>query len=194
MLKSAIISSLLFGASALAFAAPVAYQVDPTHTATVFSWNHLGFSHPSANFKDIRGVIHYDAQKPSNSSVNITIPVNSVNTNVPLLDSKIQDAEWFDVAKHPNITFKSTKVEPLDGKRLKVTGNLTFKGIAKPVVLVAKLNHMGVHPMVKKPAIGFDATTHFKRSDFGMTDLIPSVSDRIDIKITTEAIANGKVF
>ena len=105
-----------------------------------------------------------------------------------------EGTEWFDVAKHPNITFKSTKVEPLDGKRLKVTGNLTVKGIAKPVVLVAKLNHMGAHPMVKKPAIGFDATTHFKRSDFGMTDLIPSVSDRIDIKITTEAIANGKVF
>ena len=61
-------------------ATPVDYKIDPTHTATVFSWNHFGFSTPSANFTDIQGVIKVDNAKPANSSVEVTIPLSSVNT------------------------------------------------------------------------------------------------------------------
>mgnify|MGYP003617214713 FL=1 len=70
----------------LSLAKPVAYQIDPTHTATVFSWNHFGFSTPSANFSDIQGTINVDNAKPANSSVNVTIPLSSLNTNVKALD------------------------------------------------------------------------------------------------------------
>ena len=73
-------------ASSVTLAAPVDYKIDPTHTATVFSWNHFGFSTPSANFTDIQGVIKVDNAKPSNSSVDVIIPISSVNTNVPALD------------------------------------------------------------------------------------------------------------
>lgn len=78
-------------ASTVTLAAPVDYKIDPTHTATVFSWNHFGFSTPSANFSDIQGVIKVDNAKPANSSVNVTIPLSSVNTNVPALDKEFQE-------------------------------------------------------------------------------------------------------
>lgn len=174
-------------ASSVTLAAPVDYKIDPTHTATVFSWNHFGFSTPSANFSDIQGVIKVDNAKPANSSVNVTIPLSSVNTNVPALDKEFQEEAWFNAAKYPNITFKSTKVETKDKKHFKITGDLTVKGVTKPVVLDAVLNKQGEHPMAKVPAIGFNATTSFKRSDFGLGNYVPNVGDKITVNITTEA-------
>ncbi|MFX9001396.1 YceI family protein [Acinetobacter baumannii] len=176
-------------ASTVTLAAPVDYIIDPTHTATVFSWNHFGFSTPSANFSDIQGVIKVDNAKPANSSVNVTIPLSSVNTNVPALDKEFQEEAWFNAAKYPNITFKSTKVETKDKKHFKITGDLTVKGITKPVVLDAVLNKQGEHPMAKVPAIGFNATTSFNRSDFGLGNYVPNVGDKITVNITTEATA-----
>ncbi|EPK1749456.1 YceI family protein [Acinetobacter baumannii] len=176
-------------ASTVTLAAPVDYKSDPTHTATVFSWNHFGFSTPSANFSDIQGVIKVDNAKPANSSVNVTIPLSSVNTNVPALDKEFQEEAWFNAAKYPNITFKSTKVETKDKKHFKITGDLTVKGITKPVVLDAVLNKQGEHPMAKVPAIGFNATTSFNRSDFGLGNYVPNVGDKITVNITTEATA-----
>jgi len=176
-------------ASSVTLAAPVDYKIDPTHTATVFSWNHFGFSTPSANFSDIQGVIKVDNAKPANSSVNVTIPLSSVNTNVPALDKEFQEEAWFNAAKYPNITFKSTKVETKDKKHFKITGDLTVKGITKPVVLDAVLNKQGEHPMAKVPAIGFNATTSFNRSDFGLGNYVPNVGDKITVNITTEATA-----
>ena len=174
-------------ASSVTLAAPVDYKIDPTHTATVFSWNHFGFSTPSANFSDIQGVIKVDNAKPANSSVNVTIPLSSVNTNVPALDKEFQEEAWFNAAKYPNITFKSTKVETKDKKHFKITGDLTVKGVTKPVVLDAVLNKQGEHPMAKVPAIGFNATTSFDRSAFGVGAYVPNVGDKITVNITTEA-------
>ncbi len=176
-------------ASSVTLAAPVDYKIDPTHTATVFSWNHFGFSTPSANFTDIQGTIKVDNAKPANSSVEVTIPLSSVNTNVVALDKEFQEEAWFNAAKYPNITFKSTKVETKDKKHFKITGNLTVKGVTKPVVLDAVLNKQGEHPMAKVPAIGFNATTSFNRSAFGIGNYVPNVGDKITVNITTEATA-----
>ncbi|ENW03759.1 YceI family protein [Acinetobacter beijerinckii] len=176
-------------ASSVTLAAPVDYKIDPTHTATVFSWNHFGFSTPSANFTDIQGVIKVDNAKPSNSSVDVIIPISSVNTNVAALDKEFQEEAWFNAAKYPNITFKSTKVETKDKKHFKITGDLTVKGVTKPVVLDAVLNKQGEHPMAKVPAIGFNATTSFDRSAFGIGNYVPNVGDKITVNITTEATA-----
>lgn len=176
-------------ASSVTLAAPVNYKIDPTHTATVFSWNHFGFSTPSANFTDIQGTIKVDNAKPANSSVEVTIPLSSVNTNVPALDKEFQEEAWFNAAKYPNITFKSTKVETKDKKHFKITGDLTVKGVTKPVVLDAVLNKQGEHPMAKVPAIGFNATTSFNRSAFGIGNYVPNVGDKITVNITTEATA-----
>lgn len=176
----------------LSLAKPVAYQIDPTHTATVFTWNHFGFSTPSANFSDIQGTINVDNAKPANSSVNVTIPLSSLNTNVKALDEHLKTADFFDAAKYPNITFKSTKVQALGKNKYKITGNLTVKDVTKPVVLDAVLNKQGIHPMTKAEAIGFNATTSFNRSAFGVGAYVPNVDDKITVNITTEASVPAK--
>ena len=168
-------------------AKPVDYKIDPTHTATVFTWNHFGFSTPSANFSDIQGTISVDNAKPADSSVNVTIPLSSLNTNVAALDEHLKNADFFDAVKYPNITFKSTKVQALGKNKYKITGNLTVKDVTKPVVLDAVLNKQGEHPMTKAQSIGFNATTSFNRSAFGVGAYVPNVGDKITVNITTEA-------
>jgi polyisoprenoid-binding protein YceI len=169
------------------FAKPVTYTIDPTHTATVFKWDHFGFSTPSGNFSNIQGKIVVDNDKPAHSSVNVIIPLASLNTNVTALDEHLKGADFFDAAKYPNITFKSTKVQAVAKNKYKITGNLTIKNVTKPVVLDAVLNKQAEHPMAKVPAIGFNATTSFKRSDFGVGAYVPNVGDKITVNITTEA-------
>ena len=191
-LKALTLGLVVASAATFAIAKPVAYQIDPTHSATVFSWSHFGFSTPSANFSDIQGTINVDNEKPAASSVNVTIPLSSINTNVAALDKHIQGAEFFDAAKYPNITFKSTKVETKDKKHFKIMGDLTIKGVTKPVVLDATLNKQAVHPMTKLPAIGFNATTSFNRSAFGVAAYVPNVGDKITVNITTEASVPAK--
>ena len=191
-LKALTLGLVVASAATFAIAKPVAYQIDPTHSATVFSWSHFGFSTPYANFSDIQGTINVDNEKPAASSVNVTIPLSSINTNVAALDKHIQGAEFFDAAKYPNITFKSTKVETKDKKHFKIMGDLTIKGVTKPVVLDATLNKQAVHPMTKLPTIGFNATTAFNRSAFGVAAYVPNVGDKITVNITTEASVPAK--
>ncbi|WP_269915001.1 YceI family protein [Acinetobacter sp. HY1485] len=186
-MKKLVLGLGLVASSFMVNAAPVAYKIDPAHTATLFSWNHFGFSTPTANFTDIQGTINVDEAQPEKSSVNVTIPVSSVNSNVTALNQEFQKADWFDAQQYPTITFKSTKVETKDKKHFKITGDLTVKGITKPVVLNAVLNKKGVHPMTKAQAIGFNATTSFNRAAFGIGKFVPNVSDKITVNITTEA-------
>ena len=176
----------------LSMAKPMTYTIDPTHTATVFTWDHFGFSTPSGNFTDIQGKITVDNDKPEKSSVQVTIPLSSINTNVKVLDDHLLKADFFDAEKYPTITFKSTKVETRDKKNYKITGDLTIKGITKPVVLDAVLNKQAEHPMAKVPAIGFNATTSFDRSAFGVGAYVPNVGDKITVNITTEATVPGQ--
>ena len=184
-----VISTALIAASSTSMAATTDYQIDSKHTATLFSWSHFGFSNPTANFNDVQGVISVDDKHPEKSSVSVTIPVKSVDSHVEALDKEFLTDAWFNEAKYPNITFKSTKVQTKDKKHFKITGDLTVKGVTKPVVLNATLNGKGEHPMAKKQAIGFNATTSFKRSDFGIAQYVPAVCDEIKVNITTESLA-----
>lgn len=170
-------------------AAPVTYQLDPSHTMVLFSWNHFGFSNPTADLGIGKGTLVFDAADPAKSSVDVTMPLAKLDTHVSALDEHLKKPDFFDAAKYPMVTFKSTKVEALGGDHFKVTGNLTVHGVTKPVVLDATLNKSGQHPMLKVPAIGFDATATIKRSDFGVGAYVPAVSDEIQIRITTEAHA-----
>ncbi|MGN5619531.1 YceI family protein [Acinetobacter sp. Brlt_5] len=190
--KALVLGLAVTSVATAALAKPVAYQIDPTHTATVFSWDHFGFSTPSGNFSNIQGTINVDEKQPEKSSVNVTIPLNSLNTNVKALDEHLMAADWFDAAKYPTITFKSTKVETQDKKNFKITGDLTVKGVTKPVVLDVVLNKQGPHPMTKAATVGFNATTSFDRSAFGIAGFVPNVGDKITVNITTEASVAAK--
>jgi polyisoprenoid-binding protein YceI len=187
MIRRLVLASALALASAPAFAAT--YTLDPGHTQVVFSWNHFGYSNPTAQFGKIDGTLEFDAANPTKSSVKVTIPLASVNSNVEKLNEHLQGADFFDSAKYPDAVFKSTKVEKgASENQLKVSGELSLHGVTKPVVLDVTVNKVGEHPMRKAPAAGFDATATIKRSDFGISTYVPMVSDDIKLRITSEAI------
>ncbi|WP_180027761.1 YceI family protein [Acinetobacter sp. YH16032] len=190
--KTIALSAVVLSVATVSFAKPVEYKIDPTHTATVFTWDHFGFSTPSGNFSDIQGTIKVDNEKPANSAVNVTIPLSSINTNVKALDEHLLKPDFFDAEKYPNITFKSTKVQPNGKNKYKITGDLTIKNVTKPVVLDAVLNKQAEHPMTKAQSIGFNATTSFDRSAFGVGAYVPNVGDKITVNITTEASVDNK--
>jgi polyisoprenoid-binding protein YceI len=176
----------LLGAAVSAQAAPVTYKLDPDHTMVLFSWNHFGYSNPTADLGLSDGTLVFDEQHPAQSSVQVTLPLARLDTHVPALDEHLKKPDFLDAGKYPTVTFKSTAVQPLGGNKFKVTGNLTVHGVTRPVVLDATLNKIGPHPMSKAQSIGFDATASLKRSDFGVGAYVPSVSDDITIHITTE--------
>lgn len=177
----------LLGAAVSVQAAPLTYKLDPNHTMVLFSWNHFGYSHPTANLGLGEGTLVFDEQHPANASVEVTLPLADLDTHVPALDEHLKKPDFLDAEKYPVVTFKSTEVQPLGGNRFKVTGNLTVHGVTRPVVLDATLNKIGPHPMTKAPSIGFDATASIKRSDFGVAGYVPNVGDELSIRITTEA-------
>ncbi len=184
-LKYLVLAGLL-GVAVSVQAAPVTYKLDPNHTMVLFSWNHFGFSNPTADLGLGEGTVVFDEQHPADSSVEVTLPLAGLDTHVPALDEHLKKPDFFNADKYPVVTFKSTAVQALGGNRFKVTGNLTVHGVTRPVVLDATLNKVGPHPMTKAPSIGFDATASLKRSDFGIGAYVPNVSDEISIRITTE--------
>ena len=176
----------LLGAAVSVQAAPVTYKLDPSHTMVLFSWNHFGYSNPTADLGLSEGTLVFDEQHPAQSSVQVTLPLARLDTHVPALDEHLKKPDFLDAGKYPTVTFKSTAVQPLGGNKFKVTGNLTVHGVTKVVVLDATLNKSGPHPMSKAQSIGFDATASIKRSDFGVGAYVPNVSDAVNIRITTE--------
>lgn len=164
------------------------YQLDPTHTDVLAQWTHFGFSQPSAHFGISEGTLVYDAADVSRSSVQVTMPISGINSFVAKLDEHLASGDFFDAGKFPNATFKSTSVAAAGTNKLTVTGDLTIKDVTKPVTLDVTLNGAGEHPMLKKQAIGFTATTAIKRSDFGVGAYAPNVSDDVQLRITTEGV------
>ena len=188
-MRKTLLVAALFAFAGSAFAAPVTYTLDPNHTNVLASWNHFGFSNPSINFGQVDGTLVYDAENVSNSSVQATLPLTGLSALADQFYDHLTSDKWLDATQFPNATFKSTKVEAAGEGKLKVTGELTVKGVTKPVVLDVNLNKAGEHPMTKVPAIGFDATATVKRSDFGVGAYAPMVSDEVTLRITTEATA-----
>ncbi len=150
---------LLIAALALA-SAPVfatTYTLDPNHTQVQFVWNHFGFTNLTGQFGKIEGTLDFDAADPSKSSVTATISIDSVNSNVKKLDGELLGADYFDAAKFPTATFKSTRVEKgATPDQLKVTGDLSVHGVTKPATLDVTVTKVGDHPMRKAPAAGFE--------------------------------------
>ncbi|WP_324780823.1 YceI family protein [Thiobacillus sedimenti] len=177
--------------AATAFAAPVTYVIDPTHTQPRFEYNHFGYSNQVHSFDKTSGTIVYDAQAKT-GSVDVTIDATSVNTGYALLNQHIQDEDFFDTAKYPTITFKSTAVKFQGDKVVAVDGNLTIKGVTKPVTLTVTSFQAMPHPIMKKDAIGANAVTHIKRTEFNMGKYAPYVSDDVTLEIPVEAVAVGK--
>jgi polyisoprenoid-binding protein YceI len=166
------------------------YDIDPSHSEVVFGWNHFGFSNPTARFDKIEGSMLLDKADLTKSSISVSLPLESLDTHVAKLDEALKSPDFFDAAKYPTITFKSTRVDRVGENRLKITGDLTVHGVTKPVTLDAKVNKIGIFEIpgvITAHAAGFDATTVIRRSDFGVTKYVPAVSDEIPVRITLDA-------
>ncbi len=170
-------------------AAVTTYTLDPNHTYVLWHINHFGFSNPAGKWI-ANGTLVLDKDKPQNSKVNATILVSNMVTGLPELDKHLKTDLFFNTDKYPTATFVSDKVTVTSKTSAKVHGLLTVHGIAKPVTLNVKLNSIAISPITNKETAGFSAFTTLKRSDFGITTLLPGLSDDVKIEIEAEGIAN----
>jgi len=187
MIRRTLLSSALLLASASVLAAAQKYDIDPNHTYVTFTYDHFGFSNPVGKLEKFSGDLQLDTADLTRSSISITFPLDGLHTGVAKLDDDLRSPGFFDAAKYPDITFKSTKVEKAGANGLKISGELTVHGVTKPVVLSTKINKVGEGPMGKGPSAGFEADTTVKRSDFGVDKLAPGVSDEVHVHISLDS-------
>jgi polyisoprenoid-binding protein YceI len=151
-----------------AAAATSNWQIDPMHSAAQFSVRHMAISTVRGGFSNVKGTVVVDEQNISKSTVNITIDVTTVDTREPDRDKDLKSDKFFDAAKFPTMTFKSKNVEQVSPGKLKVTGDLTIRGVTKEVVLDVD----GPTAPVKDPwgyqRAAASATTKINRQDFGV--------------------------
>jgi len=171
-----------------ALAAPLTYAIDGSHTFPRFSYLHFGYSTQLSSFSKTTGKVVYDPQAQQ-GLVDIVIHTKSVNTGFADFNGHIQGEEFLDTTKYPEATFKSTKVVFEGEKPKSIEGQLTIKGVTKPVTLTVTSFQAAPHPMMKKPTIGANAFTVIKRSEFNAGKYAPYVGDEVRIDIAIEAIA-----
>lgn len=178
---------LSVAAAAPALAAPETYVADSTHTFSRFSYSHFGYSTQVSRFNKNSGTVVFD-KVAKTGAVDIVIDTKSVDTGFDTFNEHIQGEDFLDTAKYPTATFKSTKVVFEGDKPVSVEGNLTLKGVTKPVTLTVTSFQAMPHPMLKKDAIGANAWTVVKRSEFNADKYAPYVGDEVRIEVAIEAI------
>lgn len=181
-LKALAAAALLLLSSA-ASAAP--YTFDPTHTQVRFDWIHTAGVTLSGYFTKYDGTIDLNFADPVKSSVDVTLDVSGLWTGVPKFDEHLLSPDFFDGAKFPTITFKSTKAVKTGKTTGKLIGELTVKGVTKPITF----NVVATSKFEKAKRLGFMATAKVKRSDLGLGLYAPHVPEAVTIVIATEVLA-----
>jgi polyisoprenoid-binding protein YceI len=173
------------------------FKIDPTHASVTWRVSHMGLSNYTARFTKVDASLTFDPAKPEAAKLTASIDPMSVRTDFPFVEKEnfdktlAESAKWFDANVAKTITFASTAVKMTGAKTADVTGDLTLRGITKPVVLKVTFNGgMASHPFTKKPAVGFSATGMVKRSVFGMTANIPMIGDEVALLIEAEMLGS----
>ncbi len=185
--------------SSAALAIPAgAYEGDPTHTSVTFKISHFGLSFYTARFARVSSKVMLDVDKPEASSVAVEIDARSVRTDFPFpeqtdFDKEIgTDSRFLDGNTHPVIRFVSSKIVVTGEDTADVMGDLTLRGVRKPVVLKATLNGaVASHPLRKVPMFGISAVTTISRKDFGLTIYEGALGDEVTVLIESEYAKAG---
>lgn len=187
MKRPAFVAAFAALMTALPAAAQVeTYTIDSRHTFPSFEVMHFGMSLQRGTFTKTSGKISVD-KAARTGSVDVTIDAASVSTGEAKLADHLRNQDFFNVAAHPNVTFKGTKFN-FDGDKVKsVDGELTMLGVTKPVTLTAQHFNCGNHPMNKKAMCGAEFTTTIKRTEWGMKYAVPAVADDVLLRINVEA-------
>lgn len=168
-------STLWFAVAAVLLAAPAfaadKFDIDASHSQAGFTVRHF-FSKVPGRFNEVSGTIQLDEKNLANSSVEVTIPVSSINTENERRDNHLKSADFFDLEHFPNITFKSTKVVPGKDGKFQIVGDLTMRGVTKSVTLEATqlgLGAVGIGGNAMGVRGGWEATTTVNRKDYGIS-------------------------
>ncbi|ADM09098.1 putative secreted protein [Parvularcula bermudensis HTCC2503] len=162
------------------------YVLEPTHAYVVFQYDHLGYSRPVIGFTDFDATVELDKETPTNSSLTVTIDPASIDSGVEDFDEHLVSADMFDVETYPEISFTSTSIEldtPTTGT---LTGDLTMKGVTKPVTLDVTLNGAGVHPRSELDHFGISARGTLMRDEWNLGYATPAVGNEVELIIETE--------
>lgn len=143
------------------------WAIDPAHSHIEFSAKHMMFTTVKGRFGQVKGTLTVDDGDPTRSRVDVEIDANSIDTGTDQRDTHLRSADFLDVENNPVITFTSTNVEVVSEDELKVTGDLTIRGVTRPVTLKTTINGRGTNPFGKQVA-GFSAETSINRKDFGL--------------------------
>jgi polyisoprenoid-binding protein YceI len=169
------------------------YVLDPGHTNITFSWNNLGLSRQSGRILEYEGMLEFDPLQPEDAKLDVTLKAASIFTGAKQLDRDLRSSDFFDAARFPEITFRSTLVRRTGDRTGEVAGDLTIMGETRPVVLQVRWNYTGEHPWGTlnptyrgKVVSGFSAVTTLLRSEWGLKRGVPLVSDEIEVAIETE--------
>ncbi len=180
---------------ALAFTSPAfaaeTYRFDAVHSQVQFRVDHLGFSESEGEFHDLRGEFRFDRDDWAKSSCDVTIGIASVDLDDDAWNRKMLERDWFDVAQFPEMRYRCLKVERIDEHHGRIDGELTLRGVTRPVVLDLRFNRAAIHKYSLKYTAGFMATTTIRRSDFGMVKYLPEIGDDIHIRLDIEGQREG---
>jgi polyisoprenoid-binding protein YceI len=157
-----------------------AYQIDPAHSTVGFAIRHLEINWVTGRFKDYKGTINYDATDITKSSVEFTAKVESVDTGAPARDQHLRNADFFEVAKYPDMTFKSTRVERQGKDGYVLHGNLTIKDVTKPISFPFTITG-AIKDAKGNTRWGIEAQTKLNRRDFGINYGGPLPTGGLDI-------------
>src|ERR1700730_12956061 len=185
-MKPLILVVALFGALVLSANAADTFKLDPVHSFVLFSVQHLGVANTYGRFNDISGTVVFDKDNPSKSSVEVSVPVESLDTNNSIRERSLKSPDFFNAKQFPTITFKSTKVEG-SGDTLKVSGDLTIHGVTKPLTVDFKKGGEG-KGLFGEWRGGGERRFTIKRSDFGMNFQQGAVGDEVTIVLSLEGI------
>lgn len=166
-----------------------AYALDSSHGKITWSVDHLGFSTYYGQFVNIEATLNLDTANPSASTLTATIPLTDVDPNSDGLKAHLQTPDFFDTANHPTATFvsRSVTVDADDPTGATVVGDLTLRGVTRPVTMEVDFNQAGPS-MGGAYKVGFDGEATIKRSEFGVNFAIPAVSDEVELHIEGEFV------
>lgn len=187
-MKRMIILLLLVAASATGFAQQ-SWKSDPMHSRLGFKVTHLGIADISGAFNKFDATVSYSKPDMSDAVITLNADVNSINTAVEMRDNHLKSADFFDAAKYPNLTFKSTSIKSAGKDQYKVTGDLTLHGVTKPVTMDMLFRGTGKNPAANNAEVaGIQVTGTIKRSDFGIGTKFPApmISDEVSIQADGE--------
>lgn len=181
----AVLAGMLFLSSPAVDAKPGSYKIDGGHSCVLFKIKHFNVSNFYGRFNTVEGTLNYDSENPSGCSVNISIPVDSLDTNSEDRDKHLKGPEFFDAATHKTMTFKSTKVaKTTSPNHLDVTGDLTLLGVKKSITI--RMEKIGEGNTRFGYKAGFEGKVTIKRSEFGMKAMIPALSDEVELILSFE--------